>query len=73
MSTTTVNKALKKVHTEAEDVFHELYRRASSMCCIPDTRRKSERQKHRTNLKGDDNETRYKVKDVEPLVGRPLS
>ena len=30
--------------------------------------RKYERQKHRTNLKGDDSETQYRVRDVEPLV-----
>ena len=72
MATVAVNKALKKIHREAEDVFHELYRRASNMCRIPETKRKSERQKHGTNLKGDDSETLYKVKDVEPLVQRVL-
>ena len=73
MGTVAGNKALKKIHTEAEDIFHELHRRASNMCCISETRRKSERQKPRTNLKGDDRKTQYRVKDVEPLVERVLS
>ena len=44
MDTVAVLKALKKVHTEAEDDFHVLYRKASNMRCITETRRKCERQ-----------------------------
>ena len=56
-----VIQALKKFHTEAEDVFHELYRRTSDSCSVNETRRKCERRKHRSSLKREDNEIHYRV------------
>ena len=43
--------AEKKIRSEAEDAFHELYQRASNMCWFTETRGKCEGQKHRTNFK----------------------
>ena len=73
MDTVAVIKALKKIHTEAKDVFHELYQRMSNMYCISETRRKFERQKHRVNLKEHDSEPRYRVKIFVPFAERALS
>ena len=68
-----VIKALKKVHTEAVDIFHELYRRTADMRYIAETRRKCERQNHRTSLKGGVIETHYRVIIFVPCVERVLS
>ena len=73
MDTVAAFEALKKVHTDAEDVFHELYRRASNMRCFTETRRKCEKQKHWANLKADDIETHYMVTISVPSFERVLS
>ena len=72
MDTVAVTEALKKVHTEAEDVFHQLYRKASNMWSITETRRTCERQIHRTNLERNDNQTHYMITIFVPFVERAL-
>ena len=43
------------------------------MCCITETERKCETQKHRANLKGDQSETLYRATIFVPFVERVLS
>ena len=69
---TSVTNALQEVRDDADSIFGELYEKATTMCDMSRSRRRCERQVHRSNVPGGNQEDTYRAEIFIPLLDNTL-